>query len=111
VAALRLDLDLGPGMDAAELEDAAVEAVERVSAGGASVGSRAIEVAALGSFVIMFGQAAVGRLAGVRQGLPARRSGRTVKLTPSAGSIEISGGSASYRCQMIETFHAAHAKE
>ena len=109
MAALRLDLDLGPGMDAAELEDAAVGAVERVSAGAAAVGSRAIEVAALGSFVIMFEQAVVGQLAGVRQG--SRRSGRTVKLTPSAGSIEISGGSASYRCQMIETFQAAHAKE
>src|SRR3954464_16093440 len=98
-------------MDAAELEDAAVEAVERVSAGAAAVGSRAIEVAALGSFVVTFGQAAVGQLAGVRQGWLARRSGRTVKLTLGAGSIEISGGSASYGCQMIETLLAAHVKE
>lgn len=111
MAALRLDLDLGPGMDAAELADAAVETVQRVSAGAAPVGSRAIAVAALGSFVVMLGQAAVGQLASVWQGWLARRWRRTVKLTLGAGRIEISGGSVSYRCQTIKTFQAARAKE
>jgi hypothetical protein len=122
VAALRLDLDLGPGAGAQELEDAAgdllrelreldVESVERVPAGAPPPGSRAIEVAALGSVVVTLGKAAVGQLAGVLQAWLARRSGRTVKLTLGGDSIEISGGSAGYQRQLIETFLAAHAKE
>ena len=122
MAALRLDLDLGPGAGVQELEDAAgdllrelreldVESVERVSAGVPPPGSRAIEVAALGSFVVTHGKAAVGQLAGVLQTWLARRSGRAVKLTLGADSIEISGGSAGYQRQLIETFLAAHAKE
>jgi hypothetical protein len=98
-------------MDAAELEDAAVEAVARLSAGVARVGSRATEVAAVGSFAVRRGQAAVGQLAGVREGWLARRSGRTVTLTLGPERVEVSGGSASYRCQLVGTLLAGHAKE
>jgi hypothetical protein len=46
----------------------------------------------------------------VLQAWLARRSGRTVKLTLGTDSIEISGGSASYQRQLIETFLAARAE-
>jgi hypothetical protein len=111
VATVRLDLDLGPGKDAAELEDAAGEAVERVSAGAAPVGSRATDVAALGSFVVTLARAAVGQLLGIRQGRLAHRSGRTAKLRHGADSIEISDGSASHHFQLIEMLLAAHGRE
>jgi hypothetical protein len=121
VAALRVDLDLGPGADAEELDDAArdllrelreldVEAVERVREGSAPAGTRAVEVAALGSLVVTLGKAALGPVAGVLQSWLARRSGRTVKLTLGTDSIEISGGSAAYQRQLIETFLAARAE-
>ena len=45
------------------------------------------------------------------QGWLARRSGRTVKLTLGADNIEISGGSARYQRELIETFLAARAQE
>jgi hypothetical protein len=56
-------------------------------------------------------QAAVGQLAGVREGCLGRRSGRTVKRRLGDDSIQTSGGSASYQCQIIETFLTARAKE
>ena len=49
-------------------------------------------------------RSAVAPVARVLQGWLARRSGRTIKLTSGADSIEISGGSAAYQQQMIETF-------
>jgi membrane-associated two-gene conflict system component 1 (EACC1) len=120
VAALRVDLDLGPGADSEEVDEAArallrelreldVESVERVSEGPAPEGSRALEVAAVGSLVVTLGKSALGAFAGVLQAWLARRSGRTVKLTLGSDSIEITGGSASYQRQLIETFLAARA--
>ena len=44
------------------------------------------------------------------QGWLARRSGRAIKLTLGDDSIEISGGSAAYQQQMIETFLSARAE-
>jgi Effector Associated Constant Component 1 len=119
VAARRLDFDLGPGAGGEELEDAAgdllreddVESVERVYAGAPPSGSRAVELAALASLVVTLGKAAVGPLAGVLQTWPARRSGRTVKLTLGADSLEISCGSVGYRPQVIETCLAVRAQE
>jgi hypothetical protein len=66
-------------------------------------------VAALGALVVKLGQGAVGPLARVLQDWLARRSGRTVKLTLGEDSIEISGGSARYQRDLIETFLAARA--
>ena len=115
---LRLDLMLGEDAGAEELDAATagllrelreldVDSVERPSGGPAPEGSRAIEVAALGALVVKLGGAAVGPLARVLQEWLARRSGRTVKLTLGADSIEISGGSARYQRELIETFLAA----
>jgi Effector Associated Constant Component 1 len=120
VAALRVDLDLGPGADSEEVDEAArallrelreldVDSVERVSAGEPPPDSRAVEVAAVGSLMVTLGRSALGAVAGVLQAWLARRSGRTVKLTLGADSIEISGGSAAYQRQLIETFLAARA--
>jgi len=115
---LRLDLMLGEDAAAEELDAAAadlqrelreldVDSVERPAGGPAPAGSRAVEVAALGALVVKLGGAAVGPLARVLQDWLARRSGRTVKLTLGADSLEISGGSARYQRELIETFLAA----
>jgi hypothetical protein len=92
-----------------ELRELDVDAVERPSGGPAPPDSRALEVAALGALVVKLGQGAVGPLARVLQDWLARRSGRTVKLTLGEDSIEISGGSARYQRDLIETFLAARA--
>jgi hypothetical protein len=118
---LQLDLGLGEGADAEELDEATaallrelreleVDSAERVAGGPAPEGARAIEVALLGSLVIKLGQAAVGPIARVLQDWLARRSGRTIKLTLGEDSIELSGGSAAFQREMIETFLRARAE-
>jgi len=116
---LRLDLGLGTGADAEELDAAARDlmrelveldvVVSRPSAGDAPAGARAIELATVGALVVKYGAHALAPLAKVLQGWLARRSGRTIKLTLGADSIEISGGSAAYQRQLIEVFLNAHA--
>jgi hypothetical protein len=117
---LRLDLLLGQDAGAEEVDAAAgdllrelreldVESVERPSGGPAPDGSRAVELAALGALVIKLGGAAVGPVARVLQAWLARRSGRSVKLTLGADSIEISGGSARYQRELIEAFLTARS--
>jgi hypothetical protein len=116
---LRIDLDLGSGADAEEVDAAAgdllrelreldVDAAGRAPAAPAPEGTRGAELAALGSLVVTLGRAAIGPLAGVLQAWLERRSGRSVKLTLGGDSIEITGGSAAYQRQLIETFLAAH---
>jgi hypothetical protein len=118
---VQVDLGLGDGADAEELDEAArdllrelreldVESVERPSAGPVPPGARAVEVAALGTLVVKLGGAALGPVARVLQGWLSRRSNRSIKLTLGADSVEISGGSEAYQRQMIETFLAARAE-
>jgi hypothetical protein len=119
---VNLDLRLELGLDGAgaeELDEATLALarelaeldveVERPSAGAAPDGSRAIEVAALGSLVVKLGTGAVAPVARALQAWLARRSGRTIKLTLGEDSLEISGGSAAYQQQLIETFLKARA--
>ena len=115
---IQLDLALD-GADAEELDEATRDLqrelselvdVERPAAGEAPEGTRAVEVAALGSLVMKVGSAAVGPVARVLQGWLARRSGRTIKLTLGGDSIEIAGGSTAYQQQMIETFLRARGE-
>jgi hypothetical protein len=115
---IQLDLALD-GADAEELDAATRDLARELSeldveisrpASEAPPGTRAIEVAALGSLVMKLGSGAVAPVARVLQGWLARRSGRTIKLTLGADSIEISGGSAAYQQQLIETFLKARAE-
>jgi hypothetical protein len=114
---IQLDLALA-GADSEELDEATRSLQRELSelvdverpAAEAPPGARAVEVAALGSLVMKVGSAAVGPVARVLQGWLARRSGRTIKLTLGGDSIEISGGSAAYQQQMIETFLSARAE-
>jgi hypothetical protein len=118
---LRLDLALDGDAGAEELDAATrdllgelraldVDSAERASGGPAPEGARAVEVALLGSLVVKLGQAAVGPVARVLQDWLARRSGRTIKLTLGEDSIELSGGSAAFQREMIETFLRARAE-
>jgi hypothetical protein len=115
---IQLDLALA-GADAEELDEATrdlqrelAELVDVARPAGSEPpdGARAVEVAALGSLVMKVGSAAVAPVARVLQAWLARRSGRTIKLTLGDDSIEISGGSAAYQQQMIETFLRARAE-
>jgi hypothetical protein len=114
---IQLDLAL-EGADSEELDEATRSLQRELSelvdverpAGEAPPGTRAVEVAALGSLVLKLGSSAVAPVARVLQGWLARRSGRTIKLTLGGDSIEISGGSAAYQQQMIETFLSARAE-
>ena len=118
---LRLDLALDGDAGAEELDAATadllrelreldVDSAERVAGGPAPEGTRALEVALLGSLVVKLGQAAVGPVARVLHDWLARRSGRTIKLTLGEDSIELSGGSAAFQREMIETFLRARAE-
>lgn len=118
---LRLDLALDGDAGAEELDAATadllrelreldVDSAERVPGGRAPEGTRALDVALLGSLVIKLGQAAVGPVARVLHDWLARRSGRTIKLTLGEDSIELSGGSAAFQREMIETFLRARAE-
>jgi hypothetical protein len=114
-----VDLGLGASADAEELDAATRDLlrelgeldveVARAEAGPAPEGARAIDVLALGTLVLKVGAKAYGPVARVLQGWLSRRSGRSIKLTLGADSIEISGGSDAYQRQMIETFLAARA--
>ena len=114
---LHLELALD-GADAEELDEATRDLQRELSeldievsrpTSEAPPGTRAVEVAALGSLVVKAGSAALAPVARVLQGWLARRSGRTIKLTLGSDSIEISGGSAAYQQEMIETFLRARA--
>jgi hypothetical protein len=118
---LRLDLALDGDAGAEELDAATadllrdlreldVDSAERVPGGRAPEGTRALEIALLGSLVVKLGQAAVGPVARVLHDWLARRSGRTIKLTLGEDSIELSGGSAAFQREMIETFLKARAE-
>lgn len=116
---IQLDLAL-EGADAEELDQAARDLqrelgeldvdVERRADGEPPPGARGVEVAALGSLMMRVGATAVAPVARVLQDWLARRSGRTIKLTFGGDSIEISGGSAAYQREMIETFLRARAE-
>jgi hypothetical protein len=117
---IQVDVGLGGDASAEELDDATrslqrelaeldVE-VGRPSAGPPPPGARAVDVAALGSLAIKLGSSALTPFARVLHGWLARRSGRTIKLTLGADSIEISGGPAAYQQQLIETFLRARAE-
>jgi hypothetical protein len=118
---LQLDLALGDDADAEELDAATsdllrelreldVDSAERATGGPAPAGTRAIDVAILGTIVIRLGKAAAGPLAKVLQDWLARRSGRAIKLTLGEDSIELTGGSAAFQREMIETFLRARAE-
>jgi Effector Associated Constant Component 1 len=118
---LQLDLDLGAGAGAEELDEATrdllrelaeldLEAVERPAGEPPPPGARGVEVALLGTLLVTLGQGALGAVSAVLQGWLSRRAGRTVKLTLGSDSVEISGGSAAYQRQLIETFLAERAE-
>src|SRR3954452_16541573 len=118
---LQLDLALGDDADAEELDAATtdllrelreldVDSAERAQGGPAPAGARALDVAILGTIVVKLGKAAAGPLAKVLQDWLARRSGRTIKLTLGEDSIELTGGSAAFQREMIETFLRARAE-
>jgi hypothetical protein len=118
---LQLDLDLGAGAGAEELDEATrdllrelaeldVEAVERPAGEPPPPGARGAEVQLLGTLLVTLGQGALGAVSAVLQGWLSRRAGRTVKLTLGSDSVEISGGSAAYQRELIETFLAERAE-
>jgi hypothetical protein len=118
--ALRLEIGLEPDADAAELDDAAsqlrrelleldVEAVERPPGEPPPPGTRAVEVALLGTLVVGAGRTAIAAVVHTIQAWVARTTSRTVKLTLDGDSIEVTNASDDDQRRLIETFVARHA--
>jgi hypothetical protein len=119
--ALTLQIGLGDDAGADELDEATagllrelrdldVDSAERPAGGPPPEGARAVEVAILGTIVLKLGRAAVGPLAKVLHDWLSRRSQRTIKLTLGEDSIELTGGSAAFQRELIETFLRARAE-
>jgi len=116
---MRLDIELEPDADEAELELAAaqlrqelleldVDAVERPSGGSAPPGARGVEVGVLGTLLVAAGKGAIGAVLHTIQAWVARRSSRTVKITLDGDSIELTNASEDEQRRLIESFLARH---
>jgi Effector Associated Constant Component 1 len=120
--AVRLEVALEPDAEATELQDAAsqlrrelleldVEKVEAAAGGPAPPGTRAVEVAEIGTLLVAAGKVAIGPIVQVIQGWIARRASRSVKLTIDGDSIELSNASAEEQRQLLQAFVARHAPD
>jgi hypothetical protein len=118
--AVRLEIALESDAEAIELQDAAsqlrrelleldVEKVEAPAGGPAPPGTRAVEVAEIGTLLVAAGKVAIGPIVQVIQGWIARRASRSVKLTIDGDSIELSNASADDQRQLLQAFVARHA--
>ena len=119
-AGLRLDIGLEPDAEAAELEVAAaqlreellaldVAAVKRAPGEPPPPGTRAIEVAALGTLIVELGRSAVGPVLRTIAAWAARRGSRSVKVTLGGDSIELTNVSDEDQRRLIDSFVARHA--
>lgn len=116
---LRLEVGMDLDADVAELDAAArqlreellvldVDAVER-PAGAAPEGARAAELAVAGALVVHVGQATISAVVRIIERWVARRSGRSVKVTLGADSIELTNAGRDVQQRLIEAFLERHS--
>jgi hypothetical protein len=119
---MRLDIELEPDADEAELEFAAaqlrqelleldVDAVERPPGEPAPPGARGVEAGLLGTLLVAAGKGAIGAVVHTIQGWVARRPSRKVKLTLDGDSIELTNASEDEQRLLIESFLARHESD
>jgi hypothetical protein len=95
-----------------ELLSLDVDAVERAPAGAAPEGTRAVDLAAIGTLIVTLGKGAAALaplVAAVRSWLAARGAG-TVKMQIGGDSIEITGNLSADQRMLVEAWIAAHAR-
>jgi hypothetical protein len=119
---VRVQLDLGNGAEAAELEEdtlrlreelleLGVADVHRPSPAAAPEGAKGIDAAVLGSLVISAGQEAVAAIVRAVASFVTRGTSRSVKLQLGDDVIELSGASRADQERLIEAFLARHGAE
>jgi hypothetical protein len=115
---LTVGIDVGPGAEAAELDEATrqlreellqldVEDVTR-PAEAAPAGARGVDVGALGTLLVTAGQSAITAIVGTLGSWLSRHPRRTVKLQIGDDAIELTGASAEQQRQLLEAFLARH---
>jgi hypothetical protein len=117
---VRIEVGAEPDADAADLEEATlhlrrelleldVQDVERPTDGPPPPGTRAVEVALLGTLVVTATHELVSAVVRVVARWLGRRPDRSVKLEIAGDSIELTDPSAEDQRQLIEAFLARHA--
>jgi hypothetical protein len=117
---VRLEIELEPDADAAELEHATtqlrhelleldVDRVDLPAGAPAPADTRGVEMAALGTLLVGAGRAAIGPIMQAVQSWVARRSSRSVKITIDGDSIDLSNASQEDQRRLLESFLARHA--
>jgi hypothetical protein len=118
---MRLEVALDTDADAAEFEDETallrseileldVASVQRPSGGPAPEGTRAGEVAVVGTLLVGAGKEMIVPLIRAIEAWVTRRRVRSVKLTLEGDSIEVSNASSDDQRRMIEAFISRHAR-
>lgn len=117
---LRLDVVIDPDAEAAELDAETgrlqeellgldVDAVDRAPGEPPPPGTRAAEVALLGTLLVGVGKETIAAVIRTIEAWVERRSSRTVKVTLGDDSIELSNVSDQDQRRLIESFVARHA--
>lgn len=91
-----------------ELLELDVDAVDRVSAGPAPEGARAVEASVLAAMAVQLGQATLGAVLGTVRAWVGRGADRSVKLTVDGDTIELSHVSSDQQEELIAAFLARH---
>jgi hypothetical protein len=121
VLSVRLEVALDTDADAAEFEDETallrsdileldVASVQRPAGGQAPDGTRAAELAVLGTLLVGVGKEMVGPVIRAVEAWVARRRARAVKLTLEGDTIELSNVSSDDQRRMIDAFIARHTR-
>jgi hypothetical protein len=116
---LRVDIELEPDADSAELDAATVELrrelleldldqVERPRGEPPPPGTRAGDATVLGTLVITAAPLAIGAVLRTLESWLVRRPSRSVKLEVDGDSIEISDASSEDQRRLIDSFLARH---
>jgi hypothetical protein len=117
---MRLEVALDADADAAEFEDETallrsqileldVTSVQRPSGGPAPEGTRAGDVALVGTLLVGAGREMIGPVIRAIEAWVTRRRMRSVKLTLGGDTIELSNASSDDQRRMVEAFISRHA--
>jgi hypothetical protein len=98
------ELDKETALLRRELLELDVDAVERQSEGPPPPGTRAVEIAVLGSLLVALGREAIPAVVRTIEGWVARRPDRSVKLELGGDSIELSSVSTEDQQRLLQAF-------
>lgn len=119
---MRVELDVGAGAEAADLEEDTLRLreelleldiadIERPEAHRVPEGAKGIDAALLGTLIVTTGQEAVGAIVRAIASFVARSAHRSVKLQLGEDVIELTDASRGDQQRLIETFLSRHMTE